>query len=94
MKNALSFLSFFLITALSSSCALGYGQRRACEPAVLPTRPVDITCISNASGIGQCYNPVTQKNEVTSMENHVCRNISVENRQQEWIESVLKAANP
>lgn len=94
MKSAHYLVSFFLITALNSSCALGMGQRRECEPPVIPIRPVDMFCISNASGVGQCYNPITQKNEIHSMENYVCRDISTDNRQQEWIDSVLNVVKP
>lgn len=89
MKNGLSWLSVFLIT-LNSSCAFGYGQRR-CESPDIPIRPISIICISNASGIGQCYNPATGKNEPRSMENHVCKDVADFNRQEEWIEQVLES---
>jgi hypothetical protein len=70
------------------------GQRRECEAPVIPTRPPTIICISNAQGIGQCYDPITGKNTPTSMENYVCKNISDYNRNEEWIDSVLNAVKP
>lgn len=90
MKNALSLLAVFTITYLTSSCASALGARRSCEIPELPVRPQELLCISNAQGIGQCYNPVTQKNEVQSMENYVCKNISDHNRHEEWIETITR----
>lgn len=94
MRNALILLTLFLIIALSSSCALGMGQGRACVPPVIPSRPPENLCISNASGTGQCWNPVLQVNEVRSMENYVCKNVSDYNREEEWIRAVLNEVNP
>lgn len=89
MKNAPNLLVVFLII-LNSSCAFAVGQRR-CESPDIPVRPLNIICISNASGIGQCYNPSSGKNEVRSMDNYVCKDISDFNRQEEWIEQVLES---
>ena len=89
MKNAPNLLVVFLII-LNSSCAFAAGQRR-CESPDIPVRPLNIICISNASGTGQCYNPSSGKNEVRSMDNYVCKDISDFNRQEEWIEQVLES---
>ena len=94
MKNAPFLFVCSLSIILNSSCALGMGQRRECIAPVIPTRPPENLCISNASGVGQCWNPVLQRNEVRSMENYVCKNISDYNRQEEWIEAVLNGINP
>lgn len=61
---------------------------------VIPVRPQEIICISNERGIGQCYNPETQKNEVRSMENYICKDISTHNRGEEWIEMLLRTIDP
>lgn len=66
------------------------GQRR-CESPDIPIRPINIICISNASGVGQCYNPASGQNEARSMENYVCKDVADFNRQEEWIEQVLES---
>lgn len=89
MRNARNLLASFTLTLLSSSCAFGYGQRR-CEPVELPPRPVTIVCISNGSGVGQCFDPITQKNEVRSMENHVCMSARDHMSMEEWIKTITE----
>lgn len=89
MKNAQNLLAGFTLTLLSSSCAFGYGQKR-CEPVEIPARPAVSICISNASGIGQCYDPITDKTESRSMENHVCFSSKDFILTEEWIKAVTQ----
>lgn len=94
MKNVLSLLACLLLIALSSSCALALGQRRAsCEPPVLPIRPPVTLCIANPDGTGECSGP-TGVSSTKPIVNYVCTSVSDYTREEEWIESVLKAANP
>jgi len=88
MKNALLLLVVFLITILNNSCAFSYGQRR-CESPSIPVRPSIMNCISNAVGVGQCFNPITQKIEVKSMENFVCTSAKDHLDNEEWIKQIL-----
>jgi len=67
------------------------GQRRACEAPVIPDRPKQTICISNASGVGQCLDPVTGVVSPVNMQNHICTNISDYNKNEEWIDVLLRA---
>lgn len=93
MKNVLSLLVVSIIILLNSSCALGLGTRKSCDPPVIPIRPQELFCIAGNNGTGQCFNPNTGKNEVKLIENYVCKHISQYNREQEWIDDVLRSVN-
>lgn len=90
MKIVQHWLSACLIILINSSCAVAMGNRRSCDPVELPIKPLELICISDAHGIGQCYNPLTGKNEVKSMENYICKDVSNYNREQEWIDEVKR----
>ena len=70
------------------------GDRRACEPPVIPVRPPKNLCISNGDGTCEMWNSITQKNEHVQDVNFVCKNVSDYNREQEFIDKLLEALNP
>lgn len=87
MKSVLHLL-VVCMSVFNSSCAVMAMGQRKCEPREMPVRPVVSLCVSNEIGFGQCYNPVTGKNEVRSMLNHVCLSPSDFTVTEEWIKEL------
>ncbi len=90
MNSVQYLLSVLLISALTSSCALGMGRNR-CDPPVLPSRPLEKICVSATAGMGDCYDEVTQKNSYEPINNFVCHSARDHMTQEQWIDAILKA---
>lgn len=92
MKTALIYLSFCLSIALNS-CALGMGQRRACDAPVMPARPEQEICIANGGGGAGCFDERKNPQQYTkpSIINYVCSSASETEAQEEWIKAVVGA---
>lgn len=92
MKNAANLLVFFLIIALSSSCAFGMGQRR-CEGPVIAERPLQEICITNPNGSFECFDERRDPAGYSkpAQDGMICTNPQDHIAEEEWIRVIIES---